>query len=181
MEIYVVRHGLTELNKKGKVNGQIDEPLAPEGFEQARDAVVLIPKTITHIYVSPLLRARQTAEIINEETRPIIVHPGLSEIHMGSLAGKAWTEMEDGLKLKQKHRSVQFDYSPYGGESASGIMTRVRIFLEEIHVKHGHHEVLLVTHGGIIRVIHLFQHGQPLVNEIEHISLLTFNLNKILK
>lgn len=182
MKINVVRHGLTELNKQGKVNGQIDEPLAPEGIEQAKAAIHLIPESITHIYTSALLRARQTAEIINSKLNlPISIHDGLGEIHMGSLAGKAWTEMEEGLELKKRHRSVQFDYSTYGGESAADVKKRVRTFLEEIHGKHSDHEALLVTHGGIIRVLHLLEHDQPLVNEIEHISLLTFDLDKILK
>lgn len=182
MKIYVIRHGLTELNKQGKVNGQIDEPLTPEGIEQAKAAIVLMPESIKHIYTSPLLRARQTAEIINSRLKlPIYQHEGIKEIHMGSLAGKAWTEMEGGLQLKKKHRSVQFDYSPHGGESAAETKKRVRTLLEQIHVKHGHHEVLLVTHGGIIRTLHLLEHGQPLVNEIEHISLLTFDLDKILR
>lgn len=182
MKIYVVRHGLTELNKKKKVNGQIDEPLAAEGVEQVRDAVSLIPPTITHIYTSPLLRARQTAEIINFKlNRPISWHNELGEIHMGSLAGKAWVEMEGGLDLKTKHRSIQFDYSTYGGESAEDVKKRVTAFLKEIHGKHSDLEALLVTHGGIIRLLHLLHHGKPLVDEIEHISLLTFDLNKILK
>lgn len=182
MKIYVVRHGLTELNKQGKVNGQIDEPLAPEGIEQVRDAVSLIPPSITCIYTSSLLRARQTAEIISSRLKlPIYQHEGIKEIHMGSLAGKAWTEMEGGLELKIKHRTVQFDYSRYGGESAAEVKKRVTAFLRKIHGKHSDHEALLVTHGGIIRLLHLLEHDQPLVNEIEHISLLTFDLNKILK
>lgn len=182
MKIYVVRHGLTELNKKKKVNGQIDEPLAKEGIEQAKTAVVLMPESITHIYSSPLLRARQTAEIINSKlNRPISWHHELGEIHMGSLAGKAWIEMEGGLDLKTKHRSIQFDYREHGGESATDVKQRVAAFLKEIHGKHSNHEALLVTHGGIIRVLHLLEHGQPLIDEVEHISLLTFDLRKILK
>lgn len=68
MKIYIIRHGLTELNKKKKVNGE--KVSVSEGA-------------------------------------------GLTEIRMGSLAGKSWEEMEDGLDLKQKHRSVQFDYRQY--------------------------------------------------------------------
>lgn len=181
MKIAVVRHGLTDLNKKKKVNGQIDETLADEGIEQARAAVAQMPESITHIYSSPLLRAKQTAEIINFKlNRPISWHNELGEIHMGSLAGKAWVEMEEGLELKIKHRSIQFDYRPHGGESAADVKQRVTTFLEGIHGKHSDHEALLVTHGGIIRLLHLLEHDQPLVNEIEHISLLTFNLSKIL-
>jgi len=182
MEVYVVRHGLTELNKQKKVNGQIDEPLAPEGIKQAKAAISLIPESTKHIYSSTLLRARQTAEIINAKlNRPISYHNELGEIHMGSLAGKAWVEMKGGIKLKIKHRSIQFDYRSYGGESAAEVKKRLTAFLKEIKGKHSDHEALLVTHGGIIRLMYLLEYDQPLVDEIEHILPHTFDLSKILK
>ena len=108
MKIYVIRHGLTELNKQKKVNSEVDEPLAPEGIEQAKAIIPLLPKTIRHIYSSPMLRAKQTAEIIISKLKiPISSIDELTEIRMGSsLAGKSWEEMENGLDLKQKLRSV---------------------------------------------------------------------------
>lgn len=182
MKIYVIRHGLTELNKKKVVNGQIDEPLATEGVEQAKAALALIPKSITHIYASPLLRSKQTAEIINSKlNRPLSLQIELTEIHMGSLAGKAWTDMEGGLKLKKKHRSIQFDYRPQGGESAKDVKKRVLAFFRKINGKYANHEVLIVTHGGIIRLLHLLEHDTHLLEEIEHISPHTFDLDKILR
>lgn len=181
MKIYVMRHGMTKLNKQKKVNGQIDEPLSPEGIEQAKAAISLIPESIKYIYSSPLRRAQQTAEIINSKlNRPIYLAAAFSEIHMGTLAGKSWEEMESGLELKKKHRSVQFDYTPHGGESVKKVKKRVIEFLKEIKTKHADNEVLIVTHGGIIRLLYLLEHGKPLIDEIEHISPLTFDLNKIL-
>lgn len=182
MKTYVIRHGLTELNKKKKVNGQIDEPLAPEGIEQAKAAISLIPKSVKHIYSSSLQRARQTAEIVNSKlNRPSSLQTELTEIHMGSLAGKAWTDMEVGLELKKKHRAIEFDYHPQGGESAKEVKKRVLAFLKKINGKHDDYEVLIVTHGGIIRLLHLLEHKTQLLDEIEHITLHTFDLDKILK
>lgn len=181
MKIYCLRHGLTELNKKKKVNGQIDEPLAPEGVEQAKTAAFLIPESIRHIYSSPLLRAKQTAEIVNSKlNRPISIQTELTEIHMGSLAGQAWTDMEGGLELKKKHRAIEFDYRLQGGESAEEVKNRVLAFLKKISSKHSDYEVLIVTHGGIIRTLHLLEHGEEIPDDIKHISLHTFDLNKIL-
>lgn len=182
MKIYCLRHGLTELNKKKVVNGQIDEPLAPEGVQQAKIALALIPESITRIYTSPLLRAKQTAEIINSKlNRPLSLQIELTEIHMGSLAGKAWTDMETGLELKRKHRAIEFDYRPQGGESAKEVRKRVTAFLKKINGKYNDYEVLIVTHGGIIRLLHLLEHGNQLLDEIEHIALHTFDLDKILR
>lgn len=182
MKIYCLRHGLTELNKKKKVNGEIDEPLAPEGIEQAKAIEADIPKSVTHIYSSPLLRAQQTAEIISSALNlPIAVTNELTEIRMGVLAGKSWEEMENGLELKKKHRTVTFDYRPYGGESLADVKTRILTFFKEINKKYSDHEVLLITHGGMIRLINLLEQGESVYETEKHVSLLTFDLDKILK
>lgn len=182
MKIYVIRHGLTELNKKKIVNGQIDEPLSPEGVEQAKIATNVIPASIQYIYASPLKRAKQTAGIINSKLkRPISSENALSEIDMGTLAGKSWEEMEDGLNLKEKHRSAQFDYRPYGGESVKDVKKRLTAFLKKINGKHADDEALIITHGGIIRFFHLFHNGEIPYETEKHISPLQFDLDKILK
>lgn len=182
MKIYVIRHGLTGLNKKKVVNGQIDEPLAPEGIEQAKAVIPLIPESIKHIYTSPLLRARQTAAIINSKLNlPISLQVELTEIHMGSLAGKSWAEMESGLEMKKKHRAIEFDYRPQGGESAKEVKKRVLAFLKKINGKHNDHEALIITHGGIIRLLHLLEQNKVVDKTEKYVSLLTFDLDKILK
>ena len=177
MKIFVIRHGLTELNKRKIVNGQIDEPLAPEGIEQAHAAIALIPQSVQHIYHSPLLRAKHTAQIVNSTRQlPIAAQDEITEIHMGSLVGKSWEEMGTEKDFKILHRSVQFDYRAYGGESAEDVKKRVATFLQKINAKHRDHEVLLVTHGGIIRVLHMLESGMTTADEIENAALLTFDL-----
>jgi phosphoserine phosphatase len=181
MIIYLIRHGITPLNKQKKVNAEVDEPLAPEGIEQAKAAVFTIPKSVSIIYSSPLLRARQTAEIISSALNlRVTVADGLAEIGMGSLAGKSWEEMRDGMALKQKHRSVEFDYRPYGGESLEQVKKRVISFLNEINNKYPDRSVLLITHGGIVRLITMLEQGEAVYETTEHASLLSFDLDKIL-
>lgn len=182
MKVYVIRHGLTELNKRKIVNGQIDEPLALEGIEQAKAAVSFIPESVKYIYTSTLLRARETAKIVNSRlNRPIYSTHELAEIHMGRLAGYSWEEMEGGLDLKKKHRTVQFDYRPYGGESVKEVKKRVGKFLKKIKKKHKDKEVLIITHGGIIRLLYLLEQNKIIDETQKHVSLLTFDLDKILK
>jgi len=182
MKIFVMRHGTTPLNKEKKVNGQINEPLAPEGIREAKTIISLIPKEIRHIYASPLLRTRQTAEIINSKIHlPISIQDELTEINMGSLAGKSWEEMESGMELKKLHRSVQFDYRQYGGESADDVKKRVLNFFKKISGKHNDYESLIVTHGGIIRIINLLERGEVVYETFRHDSLLEVNIDSILK
>lgn len=182
MKIYVIRHGLTELNKAKKVNGEIDEPLIKEGEEQAKAIIALIPKSVKYMFTSPLLRAKQTAEIINSKLNlPIHIQDELTEVHMGSLAGKSWEEMDNGLELKKKHRSVQFDYRRYGGESVKDVKKRILKFFKKINDIYRENEVLIVTHGGMIRLIHQLEFGESIYKTEKHTSLLAFDLSKILK
>lgn len=182
MNIYVIRHGQTHLNKLKKVNGEIDEPLTPEGIKQVKETISSIPHSISRIYSSPLLRAKQTAEIINSALAlPLVFHDAISEIRIGSLAGKSWEEMENGSELKKRYRSVQFDHRAYGGESVIDVKKRLLPFLKTIQKKHNGNEVLLVTHGGIIRLIRLLAQGITLDKKEKNASLLTFDLDKILK
>lgn len=181
MEIYVVRHGITELNKKKILNGEIDEPLAPEGIDQARSAIDLLPPTINYLYVSPMLRTRQTAEIINSKLqRPIVLHSGITEVQMGRIAGNSWEGMDQGMELKKKHRAIQYDYTPHGGESSQDVKKRVLAFLKEVNTMHGNREALIVTHGGIVRMLHFLEKGVPLENDVEHIMPIVYDVDKIL-
>lgn len=181
MKIYVIRHGITELNKKKIVNAEVDEPLAPEGIKQAKALIPIIPKSVIHIYSSPLIRARQTAEILSLGKDPLSFHEELTEIRMGTLAGKSWENMENGLELKKKHRTVKFNYRPYGGDSVRDVKKRLIHFLRMINEKHKDYEILIVTHGGIIRVLHLLESGEAIYETAEHLKLLIIDTNKILE
>lgn len=181
MKVYVIRHGRTPLNKKRILNAQLDEFLAPEGIEQAKKAAQLIPSSVKHIYTSSLTRTKQTAKIINEKLNlPISEHDELQEIHMGSLAGMSWEDLELGHELMNKHRSIQFDYHDKGGESAEDFKKRVTSFLKQINGKHKDGEALIVTHGGIIRLLHLLEYKNELLDEIENASIHSVDLDKIL-
>lgn len=177
MKIYAVRHGLTECNKQDILNGRIDEPLLPEGIAQAKRVTASIPKNITHIYASTLLRARQTAEIINQELKlPISFHDELQEVHVGKVTGKAWKDLESGEVLREKHRTVQYDYRPEG-EFVDDVKNRVLSFLSRIHTVHADGEVLIITHGGIIRILQLLESGLPSlpIDQIKNTFLYSFD------
>jgi probable phosphoglycerate mutase len=180
MKIYVIRHGLTELNKKELINGQIDEPLSKEGIGQAHASISIIPNGIKRIYSSSMMRAMQTAEILNSKIKqPISFHDELREINFGSYAGKSWVDIKFGEDLKKKHRAVQYNYQPEG-ESVSDVKKRIIDFLGMINGKYNDNEVLVVTHGGIIRLLSLLERGIPL-GDIENTSQHSFDIDKILQ
>ncbi len=181
MKIYAVRHSITPLNKQRLLNAQIDESLAPEGIDHAQKAISLFPKTIKHIYSSSLNRAKETAEIINSKAGlPISTHDELREVHMGSLAGKSWEDvdaMEPEIKIR--HYALEYDYQSFGGESVKQVKTRLKKILEQINQNHNDHEALIVTHGGILRLLYKLGSNEK-KKDIEHVSFQEFDLDKIL-
>ena len=89
MQIYLLRHGQTEYNAQHRYQGQQDIPLSAAGRAQLRPAGFM-PDVV---YVSPLIRARQTAEIFFPGCPQIIVQD-LREMCFGSFEGRNYVEME---------------------------------------------------------------------------------------
>jgi probable phosphoglycerate mutase len=179
MKIYVIRHGLTGMNKQGIVNGEIDEPLAEEGIVQARKAADSIPGSIRYVYVSPLQRAVQTAKLA-VPSLPLSIHQSLSEIRMGSLAGLPWDSMPFAQDSMRLHRTLKYDYTSNGGESVEEVTKRTRAFIADIEAKHADGEVLLVTHGGIIRILKFLETGEIAYDSPPNASIMTLDTTNIL-
>lgn len=159
MKIYFVRHGQSESNKRGILSGHIDTPLTNEGIEQARKTSLEITADFSEIYCSDLIRCKQTANIINEKLNISINYDSrLRERNFGSLAGKSWEEA--GQDLKEIDKNQQYDYRPYGGEHVEEVRERVFSCIEEIKTKHPNKKILIVTSGGIIRLLHNVLNGQ---------------------
>lgn len=89
MIIYLLRHGTTQYNVEKRYQGQRDIPLSEEGRACIRRADF----TTDVVYVSPLIRARQTAQILFPEARQIVVED-LKEMNFGSFEGRNYIEME---------------------------------------------------------------------------------------
>ena len=149
MKLYVTRHGQTTWNVEWKVSGVTDVELTSLGMAQAQSvAEILKNEKIDVILVSPLKRARHTAEIINSQCNvPIITDERLTEQNYGIYEG---THRKNEGFLNNKR---QFAYKYPDGESMLQLAYRVYGLLDEIKVKYNGKNVLLVTHGGVCRVI----------------------------
>ena len=149
MKLYVTRHGETTWNVEWRVSGVTDVELTDRGREQANGlARVLKNEKIDLIIVSPLKRARHTAEIINRECNaPVIIDDRLTEQNYGIYEG-AHRKSEGFLENKRR-----FAFKYPGGESMMQVGYRVYSLLNEIKEKYGDRKVLLVTHGGVCRII----------------------------
>ena len=169
-----MRHGQTELNVKGLLNGAIGDRLTEAGMQQAAEARNILPDTLKAIYSSSLHRAKQTTEILNALLQlPVVYSDDLQEVDFGILNGTPFIE-----EIKAKHVAMNYYWHP-SGENVDEVKTRVMRALDAIAKDNSDGEVLVVTHGGIIRMLHYLQEGEPL-GEIENASLHVFDLDKIL-
>ena len=160
MRLIVIRHGKTEGNKKGKLQGQrLDEPLSEEGLNEVRK---IIPKLTDYavgaLYASPLRRAYETAEIVAKKLDlPIIIRNELLERDFGTLSGLTWDEIAKlgYTNLREADEGLIYDYQPFGGESAQQVRGRILQFLSKIKSMHLSQEAIVcITHGGIIRLLY---------------------------
>jgi probable phosphoglycerate mutase len=157
MKIYLVRHGETEMNKQGLVNGWIDEPLIEEGIKQAEAVRDMLPGDIMRIYASSLMRTRQTADVINQRFQvPVSYHDELKERNWGKLAGMTFEEMEKKYGpqySRDRDYGLAYDYRPFGGESIEDVRKRLYKVIDIIKEEAATVPKLLVAHAGIIRVL----------------------------
>ncbi|HYC79824.1 MAG TPA: histidine phosphatase family protein [Candidatus Binatia bacterium] len=165
MELIFVRHGETEFNKHHQLMGQrIDAPLDEKGLEQAKEVIGKLPDDFEIIYSSPLKRAAQTAEIIaNHFSKAVEYNNNLKERDFGSLSGKTWHQIDEevGAHLSELDEQLKYDYTPYGGETAEQVRSRLNTFIEEVRSKHPDSKIVVVTHYGLINLMNqMFPHKE---------------------
>lgn len=152
MKIYITRHGETEWNKLNKVIGLTDMELTQRGIEQAELLAVKLENCgIDLIISSPLKRACETARISAEKYGiPLITDNRLIEQNYGIYEG---TDRKDPRFLANKRN---FAYRYPNGESMMQMAYRTYSLIEEIREKYADKTVLLVSHGGVCRVIRTY-------------------------
>lgn len=154
MNLVVIRHGETDLNKENRLQGSRgpNEHLNDTGRKEVtalRDGLLITP---TVIYASTLVRTQETAHILNEKWGVEIVSvPELMERDFGTLSGKLRSEIDP--EIVESDLEGRYDYRPYGGESVADVKVRVIKFLETLPLTEND-TVIVVTHRGIIRVLY---------------------------
>jgi broad specificity phosphatase PhoE len=152
--IALARHGETAFNESRRFQGHLPVPLNERGLQQARElAELCVPEGFTALYCSPLLRARQTAEIVGE-------HLGLepvpderfAETDTGDWTNQLYDEVEarDPEGYAAWRRAGDRFRFP-GGESFLEQMERVAAGLADV-TRQGALPALVVCHRGCVRV-----------------------------
>ena len=159
--LILIRHGESEWNRAGRIQGQVNSPLTDLGINQAkaiRDYLsgILINQEL-EIYTSPLDRALQTADIIAQgidyPSRKIIIEERLNDFNLGEISGTfGWDKVAEifpeqaQLKLQDPMR-----FHPSGGESGAEFEARLRSLLEDL-MDDGTLK-LIVSHGIVNKFI----------------------------
>ncbi|MBM6828152.1 histidine phosphatase family protein [Anaerotignum lactatifermentans] len=153
---YLIRHGETLWNRQGRYQGSTDIELSEEGLAQAE----LMAKRFRYlpldaVYVSPLKRARATADAIARETGLTpVVEDRFREINFGEWEGKSIPELQE--IYGQAYRDFYADpfSHPFPGEGSFAKVTeRSMEAFEELLKKHEGQRVAIVSHGGLLRVL----------------------------
>jgi probable phosphoglycerate mutase len=165
--VYISRHGQDEDNAQGILNGRRDKPLTYIGKQQAELVGEKIRKAGLHfdaIYTSPLLRTRQTAQIITDECGGPTPHvlENLIERDFGTMTGKLQADITTlcAPNIITTNTIVYF-LSPEGAETFPSLIVRAHTLLQEINSKHASGSVLLVTHGDFGKMIYAAYYNLP--------------------
>ena len=185
MEILITRHGQTNWNVLKKVMGRCDEPLNKTGLKQAEETRNnLLDTDIDLIISSPLMRAKQTADVINRGRNiPIIYDERIIERDFGEFEGME-TKNFDFHGYWDYYKNITFKEA----ENIQAFFQRVYDFLDDITEKYKDKNVLLVAHGGIsIPVNCYFNNNIPTGSLAEaglvlgNCQVASYNINNIKK
>lgn len=148
----LLRHGETELG--GGFRGSLDDLLTPLGWQQMREATVQ-PEQWDAIVSSPLRRCADFAFELAQQCRaPLVVQDDLRELHFGDWEGRHASElMVDHADDLGRFWSDPYGFTPPGGEQLALFEQRVLRVVEELYQRRAGEHLLLVTHGGVMRLL----------------------------
>lgn len=168
MLIYIVRHGETRSNVEGYLQGWSNDPLNEKG----RVLATITGRGMKNVEFdacisSPLLRAKETAEIILRESKnniPIVCENRIIEINMGDWEQKKFRPGECEV---DSHEIKMFFTNPFkfsgcpGGENIKQVCERTQSFLKNLIARDDNKTYLITTHGFALRAMLNFLYDNP--------------------
>jgi len=181
MSVYFARHGRTDDNDHLKQTSGLvpvsDVPLNELGVEQADElAEQLKSQHFDMIISSPLLRAKQTSEIVNRyHNLPIIIDNSFQELRVGKyLDQSVWGELFDIDKNIRNNDDA---------ETVTEFFTRVYKALDNLKEKYADKEILIVSHGGVNQAFHAYfnklkWHGNMRLDRTKNAEIRKYDFKK---
>ncbi len=163
--LLLVRHGVTDWNLAGRWQGHSDTPLNERGREQARELAKQLDG-VDVVYSSDLERARETAEILAEELgAEVHLDRRLRERGFGAWEGLTSDEIERRFAEGHRRWKAGEGFGAEDAEAFDAFAARVQAFLADALRLHPEETVLVIAHGGSIRVIHALATGLDYVRD----------------
>jgi 2,3-bisphosphoglycerate-dependent phosphoglycerate mutase/probable phosphoglycerate mutase len=167
--LVLVRHGETEYNAVGRMQGQLDSELTDIGMDQIRAAApVLAGYGPAYIVSSDLTRAARTAEEIGQVCGvPVKLDPRLRETHLGEWQGLTLPDVHAGWPGAWEVWRGDPTWPPPGGESRVDVVARAMPLIDELIEQFGDGPaatVMLFAHGGLIASLSCALMGLPTPN-----------------
>ena len=179
LRLDLLRHGETELG--GGLRGSLDDALTEKGWAQMR-AAVLAGGPWDRLISSPLQRcARFAAELGEQLNLPVQLDKDLQELHFGAWEGQsAAALMETDAEALGLFWADPYAFTPPQGEPVSDFAARVLGAVARLHQANAGERVLLISHGGVMRLLLAQARGLPreqLLNvEVAHAALFALSV-----
>ena len=162
-KIVFIRHGETNWNAEGRLQGQHDQPLNGKGREQSSAVGRILAKRMRAeidrleaadaFVASPLVRVRETMELARSamglEPQRYNLCDELKELTFGEWEGLTWEEIADfNAKAERDRQRDKWRYTPPGGESYAALAERIAAWLA---TRRG--DMFIASHGGVARAM----------------------------
>jgi len=152
VHLELLRHGETELG--GGLRGSLDDALTETGWTQLRSAVTNAGPW-HRLISSPLQRcARFAEELAQQHKLPLSLEPDLQELHFGEWEGRSAAQlMQTDADDLGRFWADPYLFTPPGGETLLAFEARVLGAVQRLHARHEGERLLLITHGGVMRLL----------------------------
>ncbi|MGH7036588.1 MAG: histidine phosphatase family protein [Stellaceae bacterium] len=160
--LFLFRHGETDWNRDGRLQGHTDVPLNAKGLAQAEAlAQKLRPYQLDGIVSSDLLRAATTGRIVAEALGvPLVLDPLLRETEVGEAEGLLWAEAKVRFGEELTERWFTEDDAAFpGGETGGATRARALAALKGVAATQPWQRIGVSTHGALIRQV--MKHALP--------------------
>ena len=164
--LLLIRHGETDWNAAGRIQGEIDIPLNAHGREQARRLANALAErdAIARIYSSDLARALETAQILGRATQaPVTTSPALRERRFGTFQGRTFPDIRVSDPVaSERWRRRDPSWAPPGGETLLEFRDRIVPAVAALARQNAGRQIAVVAHGGVLDVLYRAATGQEL-------------------
>ncbi len=160
LRLDLLRHGETELG--GGLRGSLDDALTDKGWAQMRAAVVE-QGPWDRLVSSPLQRCARFAEALGAQLElPVQLEKDLQELHFGAWEGQsAAALMETDADALGSFWADPYAFTPPQGERVADFSSRVLAAVERLHAAYAGERLLLISHGGVMRLLLAQARGLP--------------------